>query len=80
MIQDTPYYDKVALFLSKMKEGDTFSINDKVRAENRGKFIECFRWFAAVTGSGPWWWEWDDESNIIKKHAHAWYMWIKKGL
>lgn len=80
MISETPYYAKVAMFLAKMREEDSFSINDKVKEENRAMFIECFRWFAAVHKDGAWWWEWDDESNIIKKHANAWYKRLKNKL
>ena len=80
MIRDTPYYAKVAMFLAKMQEGDSFSINDKVKPENREMFIECFKWFAGVHWDGAWWWEWDDENNIIRKHANAWYKRIKHKL
>lgn len=73
MIQDTPYYNRVAGMLARMSEGDSFSINDHVREENKQLFIDCFRWFAAVHADGPWWWEWDDEKNIITKRANYWY-------
>ena len=80
MIRDTPYYAKVAMFLAKMQEGDSFNIKDKVKPENQEMFTMCFREFADIHKDGAWWWEWDDENNIIKKHANAWYKRIKHKL
>ena len=36
------YYERVANMLARMEDGDRFSIRDKVRAENRERFVECF--------------------------------------
>ena len=72
------YYARVADMLSRMEDGDTFSIREKVREENRERFIECFKWFAGVHSGGPYWWDWDDESLLITKHAKLWYKEMKR--
>ena len=66
--RDDPYYERVAGMLSRMKDGETFHIRERVRPENKEKFLKCFRWFAGVYVDGPWWWEWDDERDTITKH------------
>ena len=67
------YYARVADYLSRMGDGETFSIRDKVARENREQFMACFNLFFFVTQTGPYWWEWDDERDVLVKHAHVWY-------
>lgn len=67
------YYARLADYLSRMEDGETFSIRDKVCEENREQFMACFNLFFFVTQTGPYWWEWDDERDVLVKHAHGWY-------
>lgn len=75
--RDDPYYERVASMLSRMKDGETFRMRERVTEANREKFLACFKWFAGVTHGGPWWWEWDDECETITKHEQMWYKEMK---
>ena len=71
------YYERVANMLARMEDGQSFSIRDKVRPENRDRFIECFKYYAGVTADGPYWYDWDDEKLVITKYEKEWYKLLK---
>jgi hypothetical protein len=73
------YYERVANMLARMEDGDRFSIRDKVRAENRERFVECFKWYAGATADGPYWYDWDDEKMVITKYEKEWLKEMKRG-
>lgn len=66
------YYERVANMLARMEDGQSFSIRDKVRPENRERFVECFKYYAGVTADGPYWYDWDDEKMVITKYEKTW--------
>ena len=75
---DDIYYERVANMLARMEDGQSFSILEKVREENREKFLACFKWFVGVTFDGPYFWEWDDERMVITKYEKGWVKMMRR--
>lgn len=69
MIYDD-YFDRVALMLARMKDGESFSILDNVSEENRERFLECFQYYEGRLPGNFYWWDYDDEKMIITKRAY----------
>ena len=78
MMDEELYYERVANYLARMREGDTFCIPERVREENRPLFISCFRRFCGSTTTGAYWWDWDGETGVITKYERLWYKLLKE--
>ena len=69
---DDAYYDRVASLLARMEVGQSISITRIVKPENQKLFITCFKLFAGLSATGPYWFDWDDEMMIITKYERFW--------